>query len=413
MPTLSTYSYTLIRRILNTKINGRISALNASDTNTERDLINSAVRVALSDIDFRGNIRESVLTPNLMDKQWDYALPNDVKGDAIIGLRPQITDSRGEFETYDLVSPDEFDRRKKVEKGIMSISNDDLTRLFRISADIEDETLVISDLDDKNDPDTWLGFGNTPDSNIKTEGDDYIQGDGAIRFSDTAIGVGDSIIGMENRNVGPFDISPYLSRGSIFVRGKLDTGDSSINSINVRLGSDSNNYHQFTDSVQNDCSAFQTGWNTLRLDVSSKITTGTPVDTAIDYAAVFWDRDSGTHLDTDFAFDYLIVKRGKYYNLSYYSRYVWQDTAFGVSENSSNDSHALMVQNDELEVIMAKMSELANLYLRDKDEAERYRREYKELKESYLSRNPSQANVLTTTRYNFIHEEDSTTSNDS
>lgn len=421
MPVLSSYPYSTIRRILQTRAHGRLANLSlgdtGSDTNIERDLINSAVRTVISDLDIRGNIREAVLTPNLMDNQYDYALPNDVKADRIIDLRPQNTDSRGEFETYNLVPPEEFDRRKKVEKGIYTILNDDLTRILRVSADVEDETLTISELDGVNDPDTWEGIGGTADTDLDTEGDDFIQGNGAIRFSDTrlgaASGLADTIAGIENRNIADFNVSPYLSRGSFFVYGKLDTGDTSINSINVRLGSDSGNYYTFTDSTQNDCSAFQTGWNLLRMDASSRVTTGTPVDTAIDYAAIFWGRDSGTHLDTDFAFDYLIAKKGKYYNLSYYSRFVWQDTALVQSENSTHDSHALMVQNDELEVIIAKAAELASQYLRDNEDAKYFAGEYQRLKQAYLMANPSQASILTSTRYVFGSTEDKPTERDS
>lgn len=420
MPTRSSYPYSLIRRILNTKVHGRITNITSgdtSDTDLERDLINSAVRIAISDIDFRGNIRESVLTPNLMDNQYDYALPTDVKADAIIDIRPQVTDSRGEFESYNLVPPEEFDRRKKVEKGIYTILNDDLTRVLRVAADVEDETQVISELDGANDPDTWEGFGGTLDANVDTEGDDFIQGNGAVRFSDTALnaasGLTDTSLGIENRNLGSFDVSPYLSRGSFFVYGRLDTGDSSIQTIYLRLGSDSNNYNQFSDSVQNDCSAFQSGWNLLRLDASSRVTTGNPVDTAIDYAAVFWGRDSGTHLDTDFAFDYLVAKRGKYYLLSYYTRNMWQDTALTLAENSTHDSHALLVQNDELEVILAKAAELASGYLRDEQDRNYFRQEYELLKQRYRMSHPSQAGVMTSTRYILSSLEQEPTSNDS
>ena len=416
MPQRSTYDYNLVTRILNTRLHGRLTNLVSGDTgdsNLTRDLVNSAVRVAISEIDFRGNIRESVLTPNLMDNQYDYALPVDAKADKIIDLRPQNTDSRGEFESYNLVPPEEFDRRKKVEKGIYTLLNDDLTRILRVSADIDDQTQVISNLDGVNDPDTWEGIGNTRDTDVDTEGDDFIQGNGAVRFADTIVGAGDSVIGLENRRISAFDVSGYLARGSFFVYGKLDTGDSSINSINIRVGSDSSNYYTFSDSTQNDCSAFQTGWNLLRTDASSRVTTGTPVDTAIDYAAVFWGRDSGTHLDTDFAFDYLIAKRGKYYNLSYYSRYVWQDTAFVLVENSVNDAHALLVQNDELEVIMAKAAELASVYLRDREDQGYFRQEYERLKNVYLLSHPSQANTMTSTRYVFGSLEEKPTVNDS
>jgi len=421
MPTISQYPYSLVSRILHTKIHGRISNLNSTDTNTERDLINSAVRVALSDIDFRGNIRETVLTPNLMDNQWDYALPNDVKANNIIDFRPQATDSRGEFETYSLVTPEEFDRRKKIEKGIYTILNDDLTRTLRISADVEDQTLQISNLDDTAaGGGDWTTFDSVSvnDSDVKADADDFIEGAGSIRFQTDTGDTTDTTVGVQNATLDAKDISAYLARGSAFVDAKLTVADTGIHQISLRLGSDSNNYYQINDSNQNDCSAFVAGWNKIRWDFQNKTTTGTPVDTAIDYAAMFWSRDTTTtallHLnDTDWGFDDLKLKRGKYYNLSYYSRHVWQDTAFGVNENSTNDSHALLVQNDELEVIMAKAAELASQYLRDNGDAVYFQKEYERLKQAYLMKNPSQSNVLTTSRYNFINDEDSANNSDS
>ena len=405
MPVRSTYDYALLQRVLNGKIHGRLANLNqGTDTNIERDLINSAVRIALTDIDFRGNIRESVLTPNLLDEQWEYALPTDVKGDAIIDFRPQVTDSRGEFETYSLVSPEEFDRRKRVEKGIYTIVNDDLTRILRISADVEDEELQVSSMEDT----AWGTFDTDAvnDSDVKVDEDDFMEGNGSIRFQTDTTDTTDTAVGIQNDSVGAFDISAYLARGSAFADAKLTVADTGIHQITLRLGSDSGNYYQISDSNQNDCSAFVSGWNKIRWDLQNRTTVGTPADTAIDYAALFWSRDTTTtallHLnDTDWGFDNLILKRGKYYLLSYHSRFAWQDTALALSENSTNDSHALLVQNDELEVIVAKMAELASQNLRDYEDVKYFSGEYERLKQAYLMKNPSQSGVRTTSYYNF------------
>lgn len=412
MPTRAIYLYSQIQRDLNAAIHGRRTNLisgDTGDTNIERDLINRAVRISISDLDFRGNIRESLLTPNLMDNQFDYALPSDVKADAIIDFRPQATDSRSEFEEYNLVSPQEFDRRKNVEQGIYTILNDDLTRILRISADVEDNTLQLSTMEDTN----WRTWDTDAvnDSDVKVDNDDYLEGGGSIRFQTDTTDSTDSTVGIQNTALSAVDISSYLARGQVFVDAKLTTYDTGIHQITLRLGSDSNNYYQVSDSNQNDCSAFQTGWNKIRFDLQNRTTVGIPVDTAVDYAALFWSRDTTTaallHLnDTDWGFDNLLLKRGKYYNLSYYTRYVWQDTALSLAENSTNDSHALMVQNDEFEVIMAKAAELASNYLRDREDQDYYRSEYERLKNSYLMKNPSQAGILTTTRYNFESLED-------
>jgi hypothetical protein len=420
MPTSSQYPFSLLHRILSTKIHGRVSNLTSGengDTNVERDLINSAVRVTMSEIDHRGTQREVVLTPNLMNNQYDYALPVDVKGDAIIGLRPQNTDSRREFETYDLVPEDEFDRRKKVERGIFTITNDDLTRTLRVSADIDDQEMQVSTMEDTN----WRTFDTDAvnDSDVKVDNDDYIEGNGAIRFQTDTTDSTDSTVGIQNTAITALNISSYLARGQAFVNAKLTTYDTGIHQITLRLGSDSSNYYQVSDSNQNDCTPFQTGWNKIRFDLQNKTTVGTPADTAIDYAAIFWSRDTTTvallHLnDTDWGFDNLILKRGKYYNLSYYSRYLWQDTTLAVFENSTNDTHALIVQNDELELIMAKAAELASQYLRDYEDVKYFASEFERLKKVYLMNNPSEANIRTTHRYTFgsLEEKIGDTSND-
>lgn len=402
---LGTYNYALLQRILNTKIHGRLSNLESnSDTNLTRDLINSAVRIAVSDIDYRGTIRKTTLTPNLLENQWDYALPIDA--DEIIDFEPQNTDSRGEFETYDRVPPEEFDRRKKVEHGIYTVVNDNLNRTLRVSADVEDHTLQVSNLEDT----VWETFDSKSvnDSDVKVDNDDYLEGQGSVRFQTDTTDSTDSVVGIQSA-ITPLDISSYLARGSAFVDAKLTTGDTGIHQISLRLGSDSNNYYQVSDSNQNDCSAFQAGWNKVRFDFGNKTTVGTPADTAIDYAALFWSRDTTTvallHLnDTDWGFDNLQLKRGKYYKISYYTRNVWQDTSLNVVENSVNDSHTLMVANDELEVIMAKASELASQELRDYDDVKYFNGEYQKLKQGYLMVNPSQNKVLTTTYHNFIND---------
>ena len=405
MATFSQYPYSLLRRILSTKIHGRLANLTSgesSDTNVERDLINSAVRIALSDIDFRGNIREATLTPNLMDNAYDYALPVDVKADRIIDLRPQVTEERDQYEKYDLTTPEEFDRRKRSEQGIYTILNNDLTRFLRVSADVEDKEAEVSSMEDTN----WRTFDSTSvnDSDVKVDDDDYIEGEGSIRFQTDTTDTTDSVVGIQNTAITAFDVSNYLARGSAFVDAKLTIADTGIHQISLRLGSDSDNYYQINDSNQNDCSSFVSGWNKIRWDFANKTTTGTPVDTAIDYAALFWSRDTTdtAHLhteDTDWGFDNLLLKRGKYYKLSYYSRYVWQDTTYALSENSTHDSHALLLQNDEVEIVMAKAAELASQYLRDFEDAKYYSGEYQKLKGEYLMRNPSQASVLTTSRY--------------
>lgn len=410
MPTRSTYTRALLRRIIQTKVHGRLGNLAMGDTGTdsniEPDLINSSVRIVLSDIGWRGLERETTLVPMLADNQWEYALPNDVLANEIIDLRPQATDCRGLHEEYDPVSPEEFDRRKAYEKGIYTIINRDLTRSLRIAADVEGLSTRLSSMEDTN----WRTFDSdgVNDSDIKVDNADYLEGNGSIRFQADTTDSTDSALGVQNTALTAFDASRYLARGHAFVEAKLTVADTGIHQISLRLGSDSNNYYQISDSNQADCSSFEQGWNKIRWNMTDKVTVGTPADTAIDYAAIFWSRDTTTvallHAnDTDFGFDHLRLVLGKQYKLSYVSRFAWQDTGDGsqLLENSADDSDALMVQNDELEMIAAKAAELASQYLRDNEDAGYFANEYQRLKQAYLMKNPMKGGVLTSSYHEF------------
>lgn len=412
---LGTYNYTLLKRNLNGMIHNRIDNLNTgSDTNVERDLINRAVRDALTDIEFRGNIREVTLTPSLMDENFEYVLPSDVKADNIIDLRPQ-SGEREEFSEFNLVSPTEFDRRKNREKNIATILNNDLTRSLRVASDIDNISTQVSTMEDTN----WRTFDTDAvnDSDVKVDNDDFIEGNGSIRFQTDTTDTTDSTVGVQNTSISAFDLSSYLARGSAFVDAKLTVADTGIHQISLRLGSDSNNYYQVSDSNQNDCSAFQAGWNKIRFDLQNKTTVGTPADTAIDYAALFWSRDTTTtallHLnDTDWGFDNLKLARGKYYKLSYYTRKIWQDTTLALSENSSTDSEALMLQNDEIKPVLLKMAEYASQNLRDPQDEQKFANDFKIAKMEYLMKNPSQAGITTSSYYNFRDQEEDLSDSD-
>ena len=377
-----------------------------TDSNIEPDLINSSVRIVLSDIGWRGLERETTLTPMLQDNQWEYTLPNDVLANEILDLRPQATDCRSYHEDYSLVSPKEFDRRKQYEKGIYTIINRDLSRSLRIAADVEGLSTRLSSMEDTD----WRTFDSdgVNDSDVKVDNADYLEGQGSIRFQTDTTDSTDSALGVQNTALTAFDASRYLARGHAFVEAKLTNADTGIHQISLRIGSDSNNYYQISDSNQADCSAFEQGWNKIRWNMTDKVTVGTPADTAIDYAAIFWSRDTTTaallHLnDTDWGFDNLKLVLGKQYKLSYVSRFAWQDTGDGsqLLENSADDSDALMVQNDELEMIAAKASELASQYLRDNADAGYFASEYQRLKQAYLMKNPQKGGVLTQSYHEF------------
>jgi len=387
-----TYTRTNLITFLNSRIGGKKDQL--LDVNT---LIDSAVRFVINDIDLRGTKRKSTLTPNLFDDIYDYTLPSDCK--SVIDIIPQV--EREENTEWDFLPEEEFDRKKTRLDNIFTITGDDLVRRIRISRKVDDKSVVLARMESLNgDGDTWVGFGSVDDTSVKKDGDNYIKGNGAVRFEDNG-DTAATTVGLQNRGIDEVDLSEYLANGSIFVRSRLTTGDADITKLTVRLGSDSDNYYEVSDSTTNENTPFETGWNLVRLDLSNKSKNGNPTDTAIDYIAAFWTKTANTHLtDTDYAFDHIEVKKGKIYNLLYYSRYMWQSGST-YQENSDSDGNTLSLFNDEIELIVTKAWELASYELKNYNDAAAAKALYKELKEEYLKRHPSEAKVMVSIPFEF------------
>ena len=388
------YTRTNLQDRLNSMIGGKNGQLLSLE-----NLFNSAVRYVLTDMDLRGTKRNAVLAPNLFNDIYDYTLPTDTK--KIIDILPQT--ERGEMTEWDLVSEEEFDRKKNRLDNLVAISDDDMVRRLKISRRVSDRAVILGRLESPTgDGDTWSAFGGVVDTDIKKDGDNYVKGIASLRFSGDGSN-GDTNAGIQNKGLDAEDLSEYLATGSIFVRGRLTTGDTNIKQLNVRIGSDTSNYYQISDSTTNENTAFETGWNLVRLDLSGKSTTGTPVDTAIDYVAAFWSKDSDAHSsDTDYAFDHIEIKKGIIHYLLYYTRYVWQTTTTAVyKENSTAATDTLSLYNDEVELVLAKAYELASIELKDKDGIKIARELYKDQKKSYLMDHPSEAKILVSMPYEF------------
>lgn len=391
-----TYTRTNMRDVLNSRVHGKLS--NLIDAN---EILNSAVRFVINDADLRGSKRRAILAPNVFDDVYSYTLPTDVKGNKLIDVIPQVKLARK--PDWDLVPEDYFERLKEYRDNLISIADDDLDRRLLISRVVQSKKLVLGEMESlTGDGDTWVGFGTTNDSDVKQDQNDYISGNASLRFQDDTADLAGTTVGIQNKGLGATNLSEYLAGGSVFVRGRLTTGDTNITQLNVRLGSDTSNYYAISDSTTNENTPFATGWNLVRLDLSGKTATASPVDTAIDYAAVYWTKTAGQHInDTNYGFDILIVAKGQIHDLVYYSRYLWQTTGGTYQENSSANTDRINVFNDEFELIITKAWELAAIELRDYDDVKLARVIYDDARIKYELMNPSEAMILLQPSYEF------------
>ena len=309
---MPTYAYTDLVAAVASNTPGTVSA-------TEKlQLNNQAVREVLQELDLRSTIRKSSLSPNLFNDVYDYAWPSDGKDFGVIDVVPQV--GRESTEIFDLISAEEFDRMKDSSEGIMAFVENSLSRKIRISRDVDDSALLVSTLDSLTaGGGTWSGFGDA--ENLTQDSDNFVKGNASINWDINADG--NTTAGIENTDVDTFDITDYTAEGSIFSWVYLSSATDVTNFI-IRIGNDSSNYFTDTITTTHEGNAFVAGWNLLRFDFNGITETGSVDTTACDYVVIYMTKDSGKVSETDYRFDHIIIRRGKIYDLFYYSKFGWR-----------------------------------------------------------------------------------------
>jgi len=382
------YSRTQLKASIATMISGTISD---TDLNT---IVNRAVREVLLAADLRSAKRKVALSPGLFDDIYDYTCPTDLKGFGIIDIKPQI--SRGRFDKWRLTDTEEFDRMKQdigTGENLVAIDDFDMIRKLRISRVISDSSITVDGL---NAVGNWAGFGDG--GNITKDADNYVKGSACLNWDIGSGGL--TTAGIYNEDLTAIDLSDYLTGGSIFVWVYIqDTTD--ITNFILRIGNSSSNYYHMTETTNNEGTAFVAGWNLLRFDLVDKVETGTVVATNCTYCAIYMTKDAGKVSETDYRFDYIVLKMGEKYNVIYYSKYGWQSNAAVYLENSTADTDYLNVDTEEMNLIELKASELGERYLRNQGEANNFRTLFMDNLVKYTINTPSEALVMITT-YHFI-----------
>lgn len=386
---MPTYARSALKTNIATSISGTISD---TDLNT---IINRAVREVISDSDLRSCIRKSALSPNLFDDIYQYSAPTDLKGDKIIDVKPQIT--RGKNDYWRKTTAEEFDRYKSDQRtdsygdpirieqndwsgeSLVAIQDTDVIKKVLLSRPVDDTSVVIEPLSAVG---TWLLFGDG--TNVTADSSNYVKGSASINWDISA--AGGTTAGIQNSSITSVDISDYLGEGSIFVWAYL-TSKTNVTNFILRIGSSSSAYNYVTVTTNNEGTAFVNGWNLLRFDLVNKSTSGSPTNTVCTYVAIYMTKATGKISETDYRFNYLVMKKGVHYDLVYYSKYGWQSAAGTYLEDSTADTDLVNADTDEIRLIEYKAAELGEVHLRS---SQTTIKEKRDLYEGYSARYKNQ-----------------------
>ena len=403
-----TFSLTNIKSSLSLRLSGEIVDASLSL------IANDAVLSVIADIDLVSTIRKTAMSPNLMDGQYDYSAPSDLKGEKIIDVKSQTT--RGRFDDWRLTAPEEFDRLKLNDEdvlipgqysnypingeyegwggdAIVAIDTRDFIKKIRISRSFDNSQITIDAMNVIGD---WAGYGDG--TNATTDTLDYVKGSGSINWDINADG--GTTAGIYNDSIDTFDVSDYKSTGSLFVWSYI-TSTTNLTNFKIRIGSGASAYYEITETTNNEGNSFFNGWNLLRFDFADKTTTGTPDDDGCTYVALFMTKDGAKVSETDYRFDNLVMANGKHYDTYYYSKYGWQTSAGVYIEESTDDTDLINADTEEYKIYLEKGLELGEEQLRNYTQRDSHRKRYDEMIAKYKLEYPSRALINQTTIYNF------------
>jgi len=383
------YTQTQLQSDVNGKIKGKIGIL----TDVQSTL-NQGVREVLGDVDLLTTRRRAQLTPNLFKGVFEYAAPSDLKGYSIISVQNQKW-TKTPF--WSLVPYEQFLRRQ--DNNTIAVSDYDFRRKIFIKSMVDDVRTTISTLDSVTDGGgSWIAFGDA--TNVEAGNDNYVEGVASIKFDISA--AAGLTAGIQNTGLNRMDLSNFFVGDGNGIAWAYIVSTTGLTSFTIRYGSDSSNYYYKTVTAQADGTAFVTGWNLLNFNLAIFQTQGTPVETAMDYCAIFMNKEASKVSEVGYRFDYLSVRKGEINNLYYYSGYGWQSSAGVYKVNSTAASDVLNAGEEEYNLILAKCAELAADEVDEEKVSEKEAAKYSKLKRTYQLSNPSEALVMISTTVDFV-----------
>lgn len=357
-------------------------------------MINRAARTILLDVDPKETTRIVQMT-QVFNNTFDYPLPADVKGDRITDLALQ--GNRTPWDVFAQEYAVDFDANKFVNftNKIYTQWNSGV-KTIRIDAPFLTSPTQLWDTGSLTGVTATIGA-----SNLSLDTTNNVAGGGAITFDLLA---GSSSGYVEISTLNPTDLSALVNIATGFLWVYIPNG-TSISSIDVRWGSNSTNYYHASATQTQQGTAFINGWNLIALPWVSATKVGSPVNTQYEYVRVTPSYDST--LQTGFKVCNLTFALGYYFDLQYYSKYLFRNPITGafvekVLDNTYN-GYLINLDTESYNLLFNKTAFYIAQSLQGADagyDADYWQTEYETALKRYQGLNPSEAMLKGSVYYN-------------
>lgn len=318
---------------LKNDLQGAIHGTTLSEITNLNGVINRAARQLLMDCDPQETKRTVEFVGPIFNTVFDYPIAADVKGNKLIDIRPQV--NRLPRDIWTQAYNQAFDIAKQ---NIFSFADmftmnfNTGVKTIRLNAPFLNPPVIVNQIEAISTNGTWAAGGTA--SNLAVNNSNFVQGSGSLQF-DVTTGAGY----IENSTMTAVDLSDYLNQSSLFTYVYVPTG-SQLTSVQLRFGSSASDYYALTVTTNQQGNAFQNGWNLCQFSWASTSTTGSPDDTAIDYARITLNMTGGTN--TACKVNGLNSILGTILEYEYYSKYLFRDSSSGAFQETVTDDSNLI-----------------------------------------------------------------------
>lgn len=292
------------------------------------NLENRAARQLLLDLDPQETKRTVEFTTPIFNSVYDYAIADDVKGNKLIDIFPQVQRIPQDIWTQQYNQA--FDVAKQ---NIFSMANmftmnfNTGLKTIRLNCPFLNAPVVIDQIEGISLNGTWATGGTA--SNLAVNNSNFAQGSGSLQFDVTT-----GAAYLENSTLTAVDLSTVENQSSFFTWVYVPTG-TTLTSVNLRLGSSSTDYWTGTVTQNQQGNAFVNGWNLCQFTWSTLSSVGSPNSSAIDYARITLNV-TGTM--TGCLLNGLDSVLGTILNYSYYSKFLFRDATTGAFQETVTDT---------------------------------------------------------------------------
>ena len=336
------YSITNLKQ----EISGILHGTTLNQVTAFEQLVYRAARQLMLDVDPNEMIRKTELVNPIYNSIYDYSCPDDLKGNRIIDLAPQVNRTNQDFY------PQSYNRDFDIFKGVAT--NPSFTTMFnsgikslRINAPQLTSPIVVNTADGINTNGAWAAGGDATD--LIDDQQNFAAGNASLSMTLNTAG---TFGWIQNQTMNQVDLTETFNQGKLFLYVYLPVA-ANFTSVELLWGSDNANYYSQTVTTDMNGNAFTNGWNLLSFNWINQ--TGTVDITKIDYLRVGFNYN-GT-LMTNVRVDNITSSLGSILTCEYYSKFMFRDAITGAwQETITDDSNIINLDTESYNLLVSLVS---------------------------------------------------------